>query len=67
MAVENAARTLGAEWKAIVGKSGPKESAAAFASNAVLETSVMNGRRRWRHVKLSHVYKRNSRGTQDLP
>ena len=43
MAVKNAARTPGAEWKAIVGKRGAKESTAAFASNAVLETSVMNG------------------------
>ena len=43
MAVENAARTPGAEWKAIVGKRGAKQSTAAFASNAVLETSVMNG------------------------
>jgi hypothetical protein len=43
MSVENPARTPGAEWMAIIGKNGTKEIAAAFASNAVLETSVMNG------------------------
>ena len=43
MSVENPARTPGVEWMAIIGKNGTKEIAAAFASNAVLETSVMNG------------------------
>jgi hypothetical protein len=43
MSVENPARTPGAEWRAIIQKNGAKESAAAFASNAVLESSVMNG------------------------
>jgi hypothetical protein len=43
MAVGKAVRTPGAEWQAIVQKNGAKESAAAFASNAVLESSVMNG------------------------
>ena len=43
MSVENPTRTPGAEWMAIIGKNGTKEIAAAFASNAVLETSVMNG------------------------
>ena len=43
MAVDNAAHAPGAEWKAIVQKNGAKESVAAFASNAVLETSTLNG------------------------
>ena len=43
MSVENPAHMPGAEWMAIVGKNGTKKSAAVFASNAVLETSVMNG------------------------
>src|SRR5271169_6745291 len=43
MAVGKAVRTPGAEWRAIIQKNGAKESAAAFASNAVLESSVMNG------------------------
>ena len=42
MAVDNAAHAPGAEWKAIVQKNSGKESVAAFASNAVLEASVMN-------------------------
>jgi hypothetical protein len=36
-------RLPGAEWRAIVRKSGTKEFAAAFVSNPVLETSVLNG------------------------
>jgi hypothetical protein len=36
-------RRPGAEWREIVGKSGTKEFAAAFAPNPVLETSVLNG------------------------
>jgi hypothetical protein len=43
MAVDNAAHAPGAEWKAIVQKNGAKETVAAFASNAVLETSTLNG------------------------
>lgn len=33
----------GARWLAIVGKNGSKEFAAAFAADAVLDTSVLNG------------------------
>jgi hypothetical protein len=33
----------GARWLAIVGKNGSKEFASAFAANAVLDTSVLNG------------------------
>jgi hypothetical protein len=33
----------GARWLAIVGKNGTKEFAAAFAANAVLDSSVLNG------------------------
>jgi hypothetical protein len=36
-------RLPGAEWRAIVRKSGTKEFAAAFVPNPVLETSVLNG------------------------
>ena len=43
MAADNAAHAPGAEWKAIVQKNGAKETVAAFASNAVLETSTLNG------------------------
>jgi hypothetical protein len=43
MAAENSARAPGVEWEAIVQRNGAKESVAAFASNAVLETSTLNG------------------------
>ena len=43
MGADNTAHAPGAEWKAIVQKNGAKESVAAFASNAVLETSTFNG------------------------
>jgi hypothetical protein len=43
MSVENLARISGADWIAIVRKNGTKEFADDFASNPVLDTSVMNG------------------------
>jgi hypothetical protein len=43
MGADNTAHAPGAEWKAIVQKNDAKESIAAFASNAVLETSTLNG------------------------
>jgi hypothetical protein len=43
MSVENLPRKPGEDWIAIVRKNGTKEFAAAFASNPVLDTSVMNG------------------------
>jgi hypothetical protein len=43
MAVENLARKPGEDWIAIVRKNGTEEFAAAFAPNAVLDASVMNG------------------------
>ena len=39
----NAAHAPGAEREAVVQKNGAKESVAAFASNAVLKTSTLNG------------------------
>jgi hypothetical protein len=43
MSVENLPRKPGEDWIAIVRKNGTQEFAAAFASNPVLDTSVMNG------------------------
>jgi hypothetical protein len=43
MSVENLPRKPGEDWIAIVRKNGTKEFAAAFASNPVLDTSVMSG------------------------
>jgi hypothetical protein len=43
MPLETPARAPGADWRDLVRKNGTKEFAAAFAPNAVLETSVMNG------------------------
>jgi hypothetical protein len=42
MSQDNLARTPGADWSAIVGKSGTPEFAAAFTSNPVLEASVLH-------------------------
>jgi hypothetical protein len=43
MSAQISGRTPGAEWMAIVRKNGTKEFAAAFTSNPVLDTSVLNG------------------------
>src|SRR5690349_11441553 len=43
MSAENLARKPGDDWRAIVRKNGTKEFAAAFASEPVLDTSVLNG------------------------
>jgi hypothetical protein len=42
MAADDSKREAGAEWRAIVGKSGTSEFAAAFTANPVLEASVLN-------------------------
>ena len=43
MSIENSARKPGDEWRAIVGKNGSKEFAAAFVAEPVLYASVLNG------------------------
>ncbi len=43
MSSEYLPRRPGEDWRAIVRRNGTKEFAAAFASNPVLETSVLNG------------------------
>jgi hypothetical protein len=43
MSSENLPRRPGEDWRAIVRRNGTKEFAAAFTSNPVLETSVLNG------------------------
>src|SRR5271156_1370803 len=42
MAADDSKREAGAEWRAIVGKSGTHEFASAFTANPVLEASVLN-------------------------
>ena len=42
MAANNAKSEIGSDWLTIVSKSGTREFAAAFTTNAVIEASVLN-------------------------